>query len=205
MADMADMDSILDQALDDLENVDATMSYMNSASINPLENEQMAGAKPTAHYRAKVQRPNGIGDEPLDPEKFLRDLIEGGEEELDEVDREVKLDEFIKQIQSKFCEDVGDAEAKNPKTKDMGNQVDDEDDVAATLASILEQMTTIDDQDDSYLKEAANFQPDAIVDGMMEQLLSKELMYEPMKQVADLFPAWLEANENILSESDLER
>ena len=36
------------------------------------------------------------------------------------------------------------------------------------------------------------FNPDAVIDGMMEQLLSKELMYEPMKQVTEKFPKWLE-------------
>eukprot|EP00536_Pseudo-nitzschia_multiseries_P000879 jgi/Psemu1/179680/e_gw1.11.87.1 len=33
----------------------------------------------------------------------------------------------------------------------------------------------------------------------MEQLLSKELMYEPMKQVAEKFPSWLERNQKILT------
>jgi len=32
---------------------------------------------------------------------------------------------------------------------------------------------------------------DNVMDGMMKQLLGKELMYEPMKSVCDLFPKWL--------------
>jgi peroxin-19 len=43
---------------------------------------------------------------------------------------------------------------------------------------------------------------DDFVDGMMEQLLSKELMYEPMKQVVEKFPAWLEAKQSELSEDE---
>jgi peroxin-19 len=70
-------------------------------------------------------------------------------------------------------------------------------------------MTTIDDKEDPFNQEgdfpAGNFNPDDIVDGMMEQLLSKDLMYEPMKQVADRYPAWLEANTDNLPETDLER
>jgi peroxin-19 len=45
---------------------------------------------------------------------------------------------------------------------------------------------------------------DAVIDGMMEQLMSKDLMYEPMKQVADKFPLWLEGQRGILSGKDFE-
>jgi peroxin-19 len=40
---------------------------------------------------------------------------------------------------------------------------------------------------------------DALMDGMMEQLLAKDLMYEPMKQVAERFPQWLRDNQSNLS------
>jgi peroxin-19 len=40
---------------------------------------------------------------------------------------------------------------------------------------------------------------DAMIDGMMEQLMSKDLMYEPMKQVADKFPQWLQERRTVLS------
>jgi peroxin-19 len=39
-----------------------------------------------------------------------------------------------------------------------------------------------------------SFNADAMLDGMVESLLSKDLMYEPMKQVTELFPSWLEEN-----------
>jgi peroxin-19 len=40
---------------------------------------------------------------------------------------------------------------------------------------------------------------DDFMNGMMEQLLSKELMYEPMKQVTQKFPSWLETKKDELS------
>lgn len=46
---------------------------------------------------------------------------------------------------------------------------------------------------------------DAILDGMMQQLVSKELMYEPMKQVADRFPQWLRQHEVSLSPEEKTR
>lgn len=43
------------------------------------------------------------------------------------------------------------------------------------------------------------FNDSSVLDGMMEQLLSKDLMYEPIKQVAIKFPNWLEQHKTILS------
>ena len=44
-----------------------------------------------------------------------------------------------------------------------------------------------------------------VIDGMMKQLLSKEVMYEPMKQICERFPAWLAEKEAVLSKDDYER
>lgn len=40
------------------------------------------------------------------------------------------------------------------------------------------------------------FNADALIDGMMEQLLAKDLMYEPMQKVAEKFPDWLKENKD---------
>lgn len=44
-----------------------------------------------------------------------------------------------------------------------------------------------------------------IVDGMMQQLLSKEVMYEPMKQICEKFPAWLAEKESLLEPAEYAR
>lgn len=41
-----------------------------------------------------------------------------------------------------------------------------------------------------------------VIDGMLKQLLSKDLMYEPMKQVTEEFPRWLAENKQTLSNED---
>lgn len=46
---------------------------------------------------------------------------------------------------------------------------------------------------------------DHVVDGMMKQLLSREFMYEPMKDITDKFPKWLADNKAKLSVEDYER
>ncbi|EON62812.1 hypothetical protein W97_02037 [Coniosporium apollinis CBS 100218] len=41
--------------------------------------------------------------------------------------------------------------------------------------------------------------------GMMEQLTNKEILYEPMKELHDKFPEWLEKNKDKTDKGDLER
>ncbi len=40
---------------------------------------------------------------------------------------------------------------------------------------------------------------------MMEQLLAKEVLYDPMKQICQKYPEWLADNESLLSKADYER
>lgn len=41
--------------------------------------------------------------------------------------------------------------------------------------------------------------------GMMEQLTNKDILYEPMKELHDKFPAWMAANKDTCKKEDLER
>ncbi|TVY12493.1 Peroxisome biogenesis protein 19-1, partial [Lachnellula arida] len=41
--------------------------------------------------------------------------------------------------------------------------------------------------------------------GMMEQLTNKDILYEPMKELDDKFPAWMERNEGKVDEADMKR
>ncbi|KAI8922051.1 Pex19 protein [Powellomyces hirtus] len=41
--------------------------------------------------------------------------------------------------------------------------------------------------------------------GLMEQLMSRELLYEPMKDLASKYPQWLEANQHKLSKEEIEK
>ena len=50
-----------------------------------------------------------------------------------------------------------------------------------------------------------DFDTDDFMDGMMEQLLSKDLMYEPMKQISEKFPGWLQAKKGQLAPDEWDR
>ena len=53
------------------------------------------------------------------------------------------------------------------------------------------------------LGEKEDFQD--IMDGMMRQLLSRDVMYDPMKQITAKFPEWLAEHEDSLPAEDYER
>ena len=44
-----------------------------------------------------------------------------------------------------------------------------------------------------------------ILMGMMEQLTNKEILYEPMKELDDKFPGWMEKNRDKVGKEDLKR
>jgi peroxin-19 len=46
---------------------------------------------------------------------------------------------------------------------------------------------------------------DQVIDGMMRQLLSKELMYDPMKQVCKKYPMWLAEAKAQLTDEEYKR
>ncbi|GFZ08302.1 peroxin 19-2 [Actinidia rufa] len=46
---------------------------------------------------------------------------------------------------------------------------------------------------------------ESIVETMMQQLLSKEILHEPMKEIGERYPKWLEEHKSKLSKDDYER
>jgi Pex19 protein family len=53
--------------------------------------------------------------------------------------------------------------------------------------------------------QSAPVNEDSLLDGMMSQLLSKDLMYEPMVQLATQLPIWLEQQKTVLSNEEYNR
>lgn len=46
---------------------------------------------------------------------------------------------------------------------------------------------------------------ESIVETMMQQLLSKEILHEPMKEIEEKYPKWLEEHKTSLSKEDYDR
>ncbi|MBA0689614.1 hypothetical protein Goari_007335 [Gossypium aridum] len=46
---------------------------------------------------------------------------------------------------------------------------------------------------------------ESIVESMMQQLLSKEILHEPLKEIGERYPKWLEEHKSSLSKEEYER
>lgn len=217
------MDAILDEALDELDDSDDDENDVSLESKDK-ENEhhfRLDVGTETPSKTIELQEAGEDSDEPESDRRasaraegspadvfqnMLRNFIEADE---DGSDPDRRLDKFMDQVQSQLPP----TEKEESPKHDTASPEDD--DVKKTIAAIMEEMAKADIGDvseEEMLKgmfqglqdtgedfNAESFNPDAVIDGMMEQLLSKDLMYTPMKQVTDKFPQWLEKNKDDLS------
>ena len=178
-----------------------------------------------------VPPPPRIGDND-DPEKLLASMMQdllraeqqGGDisddflgDFMQEMQTQIKTE-----LQKEMASSSRKASKSEPKAKkeqkpppSQGKEVDE---AISNLVEDMAKQASIADVDDDAIPEdeqeilrnimqgiegmEGNFDADSMIDGMMEQLVSKELMYEPMKQVAAKFPDWLEEKKDSLSQKE---
>ncbi|KAI0479897.1 Pex19 protein family-domain-containing protein [Xylaria cf. heliscus] len=71
-----------------------------------------------------------------------------------------------------------------------------EDDFIAEMMKAMKDMPSGDGNDEDFSK---------LLMGMMEQLTNKEILYEPMKELNEKYPGWMEKNKDTLAKDDLKR
>jgi len=193
---------------------DVKLRRQEDGMISPLQSpiasikKKVVDTSPTAEFqnllRAFIEADDG-------------DAVDGKE------DGEKRLKNFMSQVESKLLYNgngSGNGSTTNERQppRKSPNNLDD------AMSSLMEGMAKVatmengddvpsienDGDEDALLKsmfeqfqgaesgDGAGFDTDAMIDGMMEQLLSKELMYEPMKQVAQKFPQWLQDHKDNL-------
>ncbi|KAK9095452.1 hypothetical protein Scep_026921 [Stephania cephalantha] len=69
----------------------------------------------------------------------------------------------------------------------------------------LEMDESIDEWVKQFQEMAGSQDMDSIVENMMQQLLSKEILQEPMKEIGEKYPEWLEEHKSGLSKEDYDR
>ena len=79
--------------------------------------------------------------------------------------------------------------------------------MAASAATQSDDNNVLEDNDDDddiddMMKQFQSLGGDDMIDGMMQQLMAKDLMYEPIKEVTAKFPKWLSVNKESLSEDE---
>ncbi|KAK9120626.1 hypothetical protein Syun_018243 [Stephania yunnanensis] len=75
----------------------------------------------------------------------------------------------------------------------------------AAASGGLEMDESIDEWVKQFQEMAGSQDMDSIVENMMQQLLSKEILQEPMKEIGEKYPEWLEEHKSGLSKEDYDR
>ncbi|OQR92371.1 hypothetical protein THRCLA_08722 [Thraustotheca clavata] len=193
-----DLDALLDDALDDFEDDEPQEDLVKQASakVDMTKEREMENLKESmAKFLDDAQNPEF---QTVLEQAFREMNTEAGTENGESVES------LLKSLQMK---------TDGPADVDIG--------VAKTLQSMAkaaEDMEGMDTNKSEEMGEAMmqemmrqfeqmgeknDFQ--GLVDGMMQQLLSKDVMYDPMKQICEKYPEWLAEKESVLSKEDYER
>ncbi|KAI9911116.1 hypothetical protein PsorP6_009143 [Peronosclerospora sorghi] len=203
-----DLDDLLDDALDDFaDEISATEAIFDVSSVK----KEAVTTKAVESDDKKLE----------EVEKFLTNLATFLEDAQDP--------EFQKVLEQAFRELGTDAETKNIekllgslKTPALPKETDDVDAaVAETLQNMSKAAEGMESVDTAQIEamgeemmaemmkkfeemgDKHDFKD--LVDGMMEQLLSKDIIYDPMKQICERYPEWLAQKEPLLSKEEYQR
>jgi peroxin-19 len=217
-----DLNDILDAALDELDDdsddscVDTT-SQENSKTQSQTRDQDESAPKPMFG----PPRPPNISEE----EKAVMDMMRQMENLFPSEDFGKEGNTHVNLTPAKK-----DKSQDTPNNKQNGDSKGGE--MNDTVSQLLKELSKTEDFDESAFQNfgdemademekeweetmkkagggsSANEDEDAmgnVVDGMMKQFLSKEFMYEPMKDITERFPKWLAENKEKLSPEEYEK
>ncbi|KAF2127188.1 Pex19-domain-containing protein [Dothidotthia symphoricarpi CBS 119687] len=186
--------------------------------------------KPAAPPSSGPGRPEDLSPGSLlleDEDEFAKQLQKEMESLLGQGDFQKQMEDIMKEM----GEEMGGANplaATSPPPKDSGAAKEADKNFQETIKKTMERMQSSGeaassaaaastDQDDMLAQmlkemESGGFGGEGgdedfskILMGMMEQLTNKEILYEPMKELNDKFPKWMETNKEKVGKDDLKR
>ncbi|CAN6471862.1 unnamed protein product [Victoria cruziana] len=172
-----DLDALLDSALDDFANVDLG-GRRRDGSVSQLPDND--GEK---KENESVRGLGGLGLPELQKKKKTKNKISASgrdshvAEALEQLTQQTR--EAVKGLE--FAESTGSLPDDAPDEQMMEN-----------LVKQFEELAGSQDME-------------TIVETMMHQLLSKEILHEPMKEIGERYPKWLEEHKSELSTEEYQR
>ncbi|KAK0739934.1 Pex19 protein family-domain-containing protein [Apiosordaria backusii] len=220
--DVADDEDVPDPDEDDLDDLDDMLEEFNAVKLDP---KKPSAAAPTLGPERPPAAATGE-DLPLDEDEFARQLQAGMADLLGDIENSPEMQA---QFESIFKELGAAASATSPDPKSPPSAsaptppvipippnmpssaapphlataaaaAEGSDDF---LAELLKQMQA--GGGDAGGVEGSEEEFSKMLLGMMEQLTNKEILYEPMRELHDKFPGWLEKNRATTSAEDLKR
>ncbi|GER28046.1 peroxisomal biogenesis factor [Striga asiatica] len=180
MADHSDdLDQLLDSALDDFQNLNLTSSAQRGSGNN--DGNLGEGKKESSTMMSGSVQGLGMGLPDLKIKKK-------GKQKVSLPKQESHISEALDKLREQTKEAVKGLESvsgpKPPVEGDLGGDAMIEDWV-------------------KHFEELAGTQDmESIVETMMQQLLSKEILHEPMKEIGERYPIWLQENKSKLTDAE---
>jgi len=209
-----DLDELLDSALDDFDVVDvpppaaaaAPAPVAAAGGLSGIPSLPARGSKKTKAGK-KIQPTTSTGSSDGPAKTSAED--EAAEGDDDEPEHQQMLDELANGL-AKMMDELGDDEESQAAA----------DQLQATIQALASgEMPNLEDpptgenlNQEMYGKMMEQFQSmgespemQAMMDKMMRHILSKDILYQPMKEVGEKYPQWLTENRSSLSDEDIER
>ncbi|KAF9932884.1 Peroxisome chaperone and import receptor [Linnemannia zychae] len=209
-------DDFLDGALDGFTSAKPTAPVKPTATQKVDSAASTTSSKPAKTPESLLLNPEDLEEDDeaamsgLDAE-FSKQLASGMEELMKEMNGNAELQKSFEEMfkgldingkptaAPKAAGSFQDRIAKTmDKLKDSSDQVDAqvaEDSEEALMAEMMRQM--------EGMAEGGDFQN--VLEGMMEQLMSKDILYEPMLDLQNKYPQWLKDNRDKISAEEYAR
>ncbi|KAI9487260.1 MAG: Pex19 protein [Benjaminiella poitrasii] len=160
-------------------------------------------------------------DELLNNQDFAKQLAIGMEQLMGQVGEENndEMKEAFEKVWASFDkESTTVPEANRDMPKPSSSSASFQETIGKTLNKLKDSSKEIDssiaeESEDAFMAElmkqmeslADNGEFEGVLEGMMSQLMSKELLYEPMKDLCGKYPAWLEAHKEDTNKAEYEK
>ncbi|KAG0749961.1 hypothetical protein G6F57_005052 [Rhizopus arrhizus] len=177
-----------------------------------LDNMNQTTEKPKTKTTITEEKEEDL-DDLMDNDEFAKQLAAGMEHLMGQFEQEGEMKNTFEKVWASFDTPEKNREASKTtqpqsfqeaigktmdKLKDSSKEIDSsiaEDSEEAFMAELMKQMESLAD----------NGEFENVLEGMMSQLMSKELLYEPMKDLSQKYPEWLENNKDKVKAEDYDK
>lgn len=230
--DLASVPDAPDPDEDDLDDLDDLLDDFSAVGLEPKNEDGSSGpGRPSPPGGAPESEPT-LGDV-LSDDEFAKQLQAGMEDLLGEIESspemQAQFENIFKEIGAAAAAEANNAAAPTSESSAPGPATSASADASfqETIRRTMERMQASGDQataaataegSDDFMaellrqmqagslgSEGSEEEFSKMLLGMMEQLTNKEILYEPMRELNEKFPDWMQKNKGKISKDDWKR
>ncbi|KAI3869845.1 hypothetical protein MKW98_031026 [Papaver atlanticum] len=180
--DNDDLDELLDSALDDFHNLNLTSSLRSENIGEKSEDKSFPSSSSSGAVQGLL---GGLPD--------LKSKKKGKQSPKKKEDHVTEAFEKLREQTREAVRGLESTTAAASKFPNLG------------VDGLGKEDGMMDDWVKQFEEMAGSQDMESIVETMMQQLLSKEILHEPMKEIGTRYPKWLEEHKSSLSKEDYDR